>query len=293
MRAGASPVRRRPAAPAGSCRPGPGAPSLRPAALPRGIRRAVRPRAPRLGARCAATRNAQRLSWTRRIGSCSSAGRCPFGARAASLRNVDSPIASSTSPRPTKSSRKFVPEDRVTADVSNSFRLGAQDASDRRALLVPSCAGGVVRVRPLFACLRVGSRVGVETERAGWSVGSDAGVEVTAAVTVVEAAVDARAAGAGSGRIEARAGEGDRSGAGDPWAIALPVTPPKTTPQARRPIPCCSLFEPILTIRPSPVGRDGVTVPLFTRGGDLALSASARRRAPRSRRLPPARPGCC
>jgi hypothetical protein len=93
----------------------------------------------------------------------------------------------------------------------------------------------------------VGSRVTVETE-AVESEGLEAGVELTRALTVVEATAGACAAGAGSGRIGARAGEGGRCGVGGPWAVAWPVTPPKTTPQARRPIPCRSLFESMPTI---------------------------------------------
>jgi hypothetical protein len=188
-------------------------------------------------------------------------GRRPSGARAAILRNVVSPIASSTSPRPTKSSRKFVPEDAVAAaDVAKSLRPGAQDASDRSARVVSFCAEGFVRVGFFVACAPVGSRLAVETERAVGSDGLKAGVEVTGAVTIVELTVDPRAAGAGSGRIEARDGEGEGSGPGGPWAVARPVTPPKTTPQASRLIACRSLFELIPTIRPPQSRRDLDTV---------------------------------
>jgi hypothetical protein len=188
-------------------------------------------------------------------------GRRPSGARAANLRNVVSPIASSTSPRPTKSSKKFVPEDSVAAaDVAKSLRPGAQDASDRSARVVSFCTEGVVRVRLFVAC--TGSRLAVESERAraAGSDGLEAGVEVTVAVTIVELTVDSRAAGAGSGRIEARAGEGEGSGPSGPWAVARPVTPPKTIPQASRLIPCRSLFESIPTIRPPQSRRDLDTV---------------------------------
>jgi hypothetical protein len=43
-----------------------------------------------------------------------------------------------------------VPEDGVAAEESNSLRPGAQDASDRSARAVPSCAEGVVVVRVRF-----------------------------------------------------------------------------------------------------------------------------------------------
>lgn len=150
-----------------------------------------------------------------------------------------------------------MPEERVAAEVTKSLRPGDQDASDRSARVVPVCAAGVVRVCLFFvACLRVGSRVAaetVETERTVGSDGLEAGVEVAGAVTVVEATVATRAPGAGSGRIVARAGGGEGSGPGGPWAVARPADAPKATPQARRPIPCRSLFEPIPTIRPPQV----------------------------------------
>jgi hypothetical protein len=146
--------------------------------------------------------------------------------------------------------------------VPKSLRPGAQEASDRSARVVSFCTEGVVRVRFFVACAPVGSRFAVETERAraAGSDGLEAGVEVTVAVTIVELTVDLCAAGAGSGRIEARAGEGEGSGPGGPWAVARPVTPPKTTPQASRLIACRSLFELIPTIRPPQSRRDLDTV---------------------------------
>ena len=57
----------------------------------------------------------------------------------------------------------------------------------------------------------MGSRVTVEAEYAVEKEEDlEAGVELTGALTVVEATAGACAAGAGSGRIGARAGEGGR-----------------------------------------------------------------------------------
>lgn len=105
-----------------------------------------------------------------------------------------------------------MPEDWVTADVSNSLRPGTQAASDRSARPVPSCVEGVVVVRAAFfvACARVGSRVTVVAEYAVVSDDLGVGVELTRAVTVVEPTAGFCAAGAGSGRIGARAGVGGR-----------------------------------------------------------------------------------
>lgn len=103
-------------------------------------------------------------------------------------------------------------EDWVTADVSNSLRPGAQAASDRSARSVLTCLEGLVvlRVAFLVACARVGSRVAVVAEYAEWSGWLEAGVELTRALTVVEPAAGVCAAGAGSGRIGARAVVGGR-----------------------------------------------------------------------------------
>jgi hypothetical protein len=105
-----------------------------------------------------------------------------------------------------------VREDCVTADVSNSLRPGAQAASDRSARSVLTCLEGLVvlRVTFLVACARAGSRVAVVAEYAEWSGWLEAGVELTRALTVVEPTAGVCAAGAGSGRIGARAVVGGR-----------------------------------------------------------------------------------
>lgn len=105
-----------------------------------------------------------------------------------------------------------MPEDGVVADVPNSSRPGAQAASDRSARRVPLCVEGgvVVRVTFFVACDRVGSRVAVVAEYAVASDVLGVGIELTRALTVVELTAGACAAGAGSGRIGARAGVGGR-----------------------------------------------------------------------------------
>jgi len=50
---------------------------------------------------------------------------------------VVSPIVSNTSARPTKSSRKLVPEDGVAADLASNLSPIAKDASDRNGRVWP------------------------------------------------------------------------------------------------------------------------------------------------------------
>jgi len=92
---------------------------------------------------------------------------------------VVSPIVSSTSASPTKSSRKLVPEDWVATDVASSSPCDAQDATDRNGR--PSAGGAedvvVWRVGGCFlrVCAGLITLVRAETD----------GVEVTAGVELV------------------------------------------------------------------------------------------------------------
>jgi hypothetical protein len=117
---------------------------------------------------------------------------------------------SSTSARPTKSSRKLVPEDSVAADVASSLPRDAQDASDRNGR-VSAC--GVERVvgRRAGVCLwtaglGLGALVGAEIEGVEVMAGVETRRELSGALTVVVAATGLRAPGAGSGRIDGWAG---------------------------------------------------------------------------------------
>jgi hypothetical protein len=114
---------------------------------------------------------------------------------------------SSTSARPTNSSRKFVPEDGVAADVASDSPRDAQEPRNRSGRA--SLRGGATRVTARRACVWRRTTCASLTAVAG---AESVGVEVTAgvetrgvvggALTVVEAAAEPCAIGAGSGRIE-------------------------------------------------------------------------------------------
>jgi hypothetical protein len=82
---------------------------------------------------------------------------------------VVSPIVSSTSARPTKSSRKFVPDEGVAADVASSSPRNAQEASDRTGRVSRDGAERVFArwVRVFTAWAGPTALAGASTERVG------------------------------------------------------------------------------------------------------------------------------
>jgi hypothetical protein len=159
---------------------------------------------------------------------------------------VVSPIVSRTSPRPTKSSSRFVPDDGVATDVASSSPRHAQDASDRTGRVSARGTAWVFArwTRVWLVTVRTGSRAlaGAETEGVDVGAGVETPGELGGTLSVVEAVVELRAPGAGSGRIVGCTGEREGCGLGWPWAAAFPATAPNTTQQARTPIPCRSLL---------------------------------------------------
>lgn len=99
-----------------------------------------------------------------------------------------------------------MPEDGPAADVASASPRDAQNARDRSGR---ACLAGAERVAARRACAWrctvwdvLVALAGAETGGLEVTVGVDTRVEVGGALTVVEVAIDPRAAGAGSGRIE-------------------------------------------------------------------------------------------
>ena len=138
-----------------------------------------------------------------------------------------------------------MPGDGVAADVASSSPRDAQDASDRNGRALVGGAERVVArrvcVRMLTVCTGLGAVAGGEIDGVEVTAGVETRWVLGGALTVVDAAVESCAPGAGSGRIVGCAGERAGCGPGGPWAAACPATPPKARPQARTPIACGSL----------------------------------------------------